>query len=374
MRILQLVTMRQRRGAEVFATQLADALAAHGHEVVVVGLFPPPADPLSPELATAEDLLVAQDGKLSLRRVRDVEALVRRLRPEVVQANGSQTLKYSSLAKRLSAHPFPLVYRNISMASRWLRSPAHRAWNRWLVRSFDHVTSVSDESSRDFGEVYRVPEQRRSVIRRGIRIPRRVQAEAARGRLEALAGIPPGSRVLVHTGSYSEEKNHAWLVETFQRVRVARPDAHLVLIGDGSLRPDVERQVERLGLREAVHVLGMRFDAAELVAGADLFVLPSRIEGIPGAVLEASAQAVPSVVTDVGGMREAVVDGHTGILISPGDRDGFVEGVLDLLTDEARRRAMGVAARTLVQERFSMDATAAAFEELYTRLVHEKRP
>jgi L-malate glycosyltransferase len=373
MRILQLVTVRQRRGAEVFATQLSDALSARGHEVVVVGLFPPPADPLTPALASAEDLGATSTRRLDVGRLRQVAAAVRRLRPDVVQANGSQTLKYSSLAKRLSPGRFPLVYRNISLASHWVHNPVHRAVGRWLASSLDHVSSVSEECGRDFGETYGVPTARRSVIRRGILIPEGLGAEDARRQLQALTGAPPEARILVHVGNFSEEKNHGWLVDAFRRIHAASPDVHLVLIGEGALRPAVEEQVAREGLRCSVHLLGMRPDAAQLVAGADLFVLPSRIEGIPGVVLEAGAQAVPAVATNVGGMPEAIDDGRTGVLVAPGDLAGFTRAVLELLADEPRRRALGVAARRLVRERFSMDATASAFEELYERLVHEKR-
>jgi glycosyltransferase involved in cell wall biosynthesis len=373
MRILQLVTARQRRGAEVFATQLSDALAARGHEVVVLGLLPAPESPLTPALAAADDLAAASNGRFDLARLHGVASAVQRLRPDIVQANGSQTLKYSAFTRRLSRHRFPLVYRNISIASQWVRGPAHRLWGRWLAGALDHVSSVSEASSADFGETYRVPAERRSVIRRGILVPATVEAGAARRELALRVGAPPGAALLVHVGNYSEEKNHLWLVGAFRRVLAAVPEAHLVLIGDGTLRPQVEAGIAAQGLQRSVHLLGMRPDAAQLVAGADVFVLPSRIEGIPGVVLEAAAQAVPAVATDVGGMREAVRDGETGMLVPLGDEDGFVAAVLALLADPARRRSMGAAARLLVQQRFSMEATASAFEDLYARLVREGR-
>jgi glycosyltransferase involved in cell wall biosynthesis len=373
MRILQLVTARQRRGAEVFATQLADALAARGHEVVVLGLFPPPESPLTPALAAADDLATASNGRFDLARLHGVTSAVQRLRPDIVQANGSQTLKYSAFTRRLSRHRFPLVYRNISIASQWVRGPAHRLWGQWLAGVLDHVSSVSEASSADFGETYRVPAERRSVIHRGILIPATIDATAARHELARRAGTSAQARLLVHVGSFSEEKNHLWLVGAFRRIRATAPDAHLVLIGDGPLRTEVEDRVARLGLQGRVHLLGVRPDAAQLVAGADVFVLPSRIEGIPGVVLEAGAQAVTAVATDVGGMREAIRDGESGLLVPSGDEDGFVAAVLALLADPDRRRRMGYAARAHVQERFSMDATAAAFERLYTHLINEHR-
>jgi glycosyltransferase involved in cell wall biosynthesis len=373
MRILQIVTARQRRGAEVFATQLSDALAARGHEVTVLGLYPAAGPSLDPERAAWEDLRPGRVGKLNPARVADLIRYLRRVQPELVQANGADTLKYSSIAKRLGELRAPLVYRNISIASQWLRGRAHRAWGRWLAGALDHVSSVSEASGADFGRTYGVPAWRRSVTHRGILIPVGVDAEAARRELTRRAGIPPGAQLLVHVGNYSEEKNHLWLVGAFRGILTAAPEAHLVLIGDGVLRPEVEARIAQLELDHSVHVLGVQPDAAQLVAGADVFVLPSRIEGIPGVVLEAAAQAVPAVATDVGGMREAVRDGETGLLVARGDEGGFVAAVLALLADPARRCSMGAAARSLVQARFSMDVTAAAFEDLYARLVRERR-
>jgi L-malate glycosyltransferase len=369
MRILQLVTVRQRRGAEVFATQLSDALAERGHEVVLVGLLPPGDNPLSPVRARVEDVNAGSVGRLNFVRLSHYAKILRRIQPDVVQANGSQTLKYSSLARRLSAGRVPLVYRNISMASEWVRGPLHRKWVRWLVGAIDHVSSVSTECSRDFGSTYGVPAERRSVIRRGILVPDKVAVGAARHQLQTLAGIPQSAQILLHTGSFTDEKNHIWLVETFRRIVDSGRDVHLVLIGDGELKSRVEAHARESGIGQRIHLLGIRNDAADLVAGADVFVLPSKIEGIPGALLEAAAQGVPSVATDVGGMQEAVSNGQSGLLVASGDHAAFTAAVLRLLGNEEERRAMGVAARDLVVEKFSMNATASAFESLYERLI-----
>lgn len=369
MRIIQLVSARQRRGAEVFATQLSDALVSRGHDVLVVGLRPPNGDPLKPDAAGVEDVMASSNARLDVRRLRGVLRAMDRFRPDVVQANGSQTFKYSILAKRFSHHDAPVVYRNISMASQWVRGRAHRSWGRWLARSLDHVVSVSDESSRDFGATYGVPAARRSVIRRGVHIPLVRERSVARQRLAALMNASADDALLVHIGSFTREKNHAWLVETFADICAVRPDARLALIGDGELRPAVAETIAAGGLQDRICCMGVRSDAADLVAGADLLLLPSLIEGIPGVVLEAAAQQVPAVVTDVGGMREAVDDGRTGIIVSLGDRAGFAAAVLRLLADEVGRRAMGRAARMLVEERFSMAGAATRFEALYARVL-----
>jgi glycosyltransferase involved in cell wall biosynthesis len=367
MRIVQIVTRRQRRGAEVFACQLGDELSRRGHEVALVGLFPAGPDPLTPARGTVTDLDGAS-GPLSLRLVRDVGALLRRFQPDLVQANGSVTLKYAAIAKRWSGGRWPLVYRNISIASYWARRRTQRLWGQWLMRSVEHVAAVSGESGVDFGKTYGVPESRITAIPIGVEIPAVSDRTLERERLTRLAGLPSDSRAVMHIGSFSPEKNHVWLLDAFRVIVDREPGARLVLVGDGALKALVESTIQELGLRDHVRLLGARSAAAALLAGADVFVLPSLIEGIPGVILEAAAQGVPTVATSVGSVDEAVLDGQTGKLVASGDKEGFVSAVVGLLHDSELRSRMGAAARQFAKERYDMAEIVSRFEALYERL------
>jgi L-malate glycosyltransferase len=374
MRILQLVTRRQRRGAEVFAAQLSDALTRRGHDVLVVGLYEAPHDPLVPAAADHRDLDGSSRGRLSLSRIRQLARLVSRISPDVVQANGSDTLKYSVLARSVARGRWPLVYRNISIASQWLRYPGQRAWGRLLVRQVERVAAVSEDSRIDFIRTYGIPPERIRTIPIGVELSRSASREQLRTRLRAEAGLPEKVPVLVHVGSFSPEKNHLWLLEAFREIRGAEADAHLVLIGDGALRPEVERRAKDAGLRDAVRFLGSRADASELIGGGDVFLLPSRIEGLPGVILEAAAHSIPSVATDVGSIGEVVRDGETGRLIRAGDLETFVSATVGLLRDEELRTQLGGAAFERVRDRYSMEAIVDEFESLYFELVPGRSP
>jgi len=369
MRVLQLVNRRQRRGAEIFATELADVLAARGHEVLVAGIYSPRGTLLTPERATFRDLVAAERRFYSRSAAKAVASLIREFRPDVVQANGSDTLKYSVLADSPGRRPWRLVYRNISVASRWLRGPVHRSFNRWLVGRVDHVVAVSRASARDFAETYDLPPDRLTVIPQAVRIPAEVRRNDARRALLELTGAPSDSVLVFHAGSFSPEKNHIWLVDAFRRIRARQPLAHLVLLGDGALRPQVEARVGELGLGGVVHLLGSRDDAAQLMAAADLFVLPSLVEGLPGVILEAAAQGVPSVATDVGGVREVVVDGKTGRVVPPGDMEGFVATVDALLSGPEYRSTLGAGARALARSAYDLESIVSDYETLYAKLL-----
>ncbi len=373
MKILQLVTCRQRRGAEVFAAQLSDGLAGNGHEVILVGLYPPPSDALTPATARAHDLSGRPERRLSYGLISELRDLIRKTRPDVVQANGSATLKYASLAKMLSRGRWPLVYRNISIASHWLRYPTHRLWGRWLMRRVGHVAAVSNMSGEDFRRTYGVAESRISAIPIGVHIPAVPRIPELRVRLVELTGISRDSEILLHVGSFTPEKNHAWLIDAFSHLHEQRPSAHLLLVGDGPLRSRIESAVTRKGLHDEVHLLGTRADVPTLVGGADLLLLPSTIEGIPAVLLEAAAQGVPAVATAVGSISDAVQDGRTGVLVAPGNMPAFVSAVAELLGDPVRRRTMGAAAYTFVKEHYAIERIITRFEQLYGELCNGRR-
>jgi glycosyltransferase involved in cell wall biosynthesis len=368
LRILHLVTRRQHRGAEVFAAQLADGLIQEGHDARVVGLYEAPDNPLVPLLAAAEDLDGPSNRPLSYALVSKLVALIREYRPDLVQANGSATLKYSALARRLSGGRWPLVYRNISIASEWVRNPAHRLYVQWLVSHVTHVAAVSNKSEADFRDTYRLPGSRISTIPIGVHVPTTPRLPALREQLLEMIRASRDAELLLHVGSFSPEKNHIWMIDAFAQILAERSGAHLVLVGDGPLRPRVGAYIADRGLQARVHMFGTRGDVPTLVGGADVLLLPSSVEGIPGVILEAAAQAVPTVATDVGSVSEAVDDGRSGVLVPPGDIVAFTAAVTGLFADPSKRRRMGVAAYRLVKERYSMERIVARFQRLYEHL------
>jgi L-malate glycosyltransferase len=361
---MHLITKTQRRGAETFSVQLAGKLAQRGHEVVIVSLC-------AGNASGADDMrhVVELGGARSaLGRLLELFKLIRAFRPSLVQANGSATLKYGVMARALGGNEWPIIYRNISIGSSWIRNPLHGAWVRWLYRQTSQVAAVSETSRDDLIANLTVPRERVITIPIGTEIPNLEQIASSRRLLEDLLEVPQGSRHLVHVGSFSPEKDHRTLLDAFQRIACVQRNVHLVLIGDGPLRGKVERSVpEHLAPR--VHFLGSRADAAELLGGADVVVLSSTVEGLPGVLLEAAARARAIVATNVGGIREIVDHGSTGLLTPPRDPQALSAAILALLNDDALRSRMGAAGRELIVGRYAMPTVADAFESLYYGLV-----
>jgi glycosyltransferase involved in cell wall biosynthesis len=145
------------------------------------------------------------------------------------------------------------------------------------------------------------------------------------------------------------------------------PEAHLVIFGEGDLRPALERQVKHLSLARRVLLPGFREDVLSLMKSADLFVMSSVTEGLGSAVLDAMAMGLAVVGTTAGGIPEAVVPEETGVLVEPSDPASLAAAMVRLLKDSALRRAFGAAGTARVSEHFGVDRLVEGTLECYRR-------
>lgn len=196
------------------------------------------------------------------------------------------------------------------------------------------------------------------------RITAAVAAGAGAERRREL-GLTSDVPLLLNVSRMVDGKGQVDLVRVMARLVEGGFAGHLVLVGDGDRRPDVEAETARLGVGEQVHLLGNRFDIPDLLAMADIFVFASETEGFGLAVLEAMAAHLPVVAFRLPALEEFSVDGVTAVLLEPGDLDGFTAAVQSLLGDRQRASEMGRRAHMVVEERFSPAAVARSFEPVY---------
>lgn len=184
--------------------------------------------------------------------------------------------------------------------------------------------------------------------------------------------VPPGAervaspiRRVITVANLRAEKAHERLLAAAAKIAACQPAIEFDIVGDGPRRAELQNIAEHLGIAGRVRFLGHRDDVPELLAGADLFVLPSRSEAFPNGVLEAMASGLPVVACRVGGLLEMIDDGRTGVLVPPDDELALADAILTLIADPDRARALGKAARADVAARYSFDAMTGAFEQLY---------
>lgn len=183
--------------------------------------------------------------------------------------------------------------------------------------------------------------------------------------VRAALGLGAREPVALTVGSLTTQKAQSVLIEAWAQLRRERPDARLLIAGEGPLRGELERRIEALGLGSVVTLLGARLDAPDLMEAADLFVLPSVREGLSITILEAMRAGRPVVATRIGGNGEAVVEGGTGLLVPASDPGALARALLELFGDPARAAAMGAAGRARWSERFTAERMVRSLERLY---------
>jgi glycosyltransferase involved in cell wall biosynthesis len=175
--------------------------------------------------------------------------------------------------------------------------------------------------------------------------------------------------VLVQVARLDHLKDHLTAVRTLERVVARRPDARLVLVGEGPERPAIEAEIGRRRLTDHVRLLGLRRDVPRLLAAADVCLLTSISEGIPLTLIEAMAARLPVVSTNVGGVSEVVRDGETGVLTPAKDDEALAAAVLQLAEVPARCREFGEAGHRRAHELFSEPQMHAAYADLYDEML-----
>ena len=358
MKILQLVTKRQYRGAEVFAANLSLELIKLGHEIFFVGLYENKKNVLIVDKAENIDLVQDKTGLFSTNLVGKIVKLIKKTKPDVIQCNGSDTLKYM-FAASFFLPAIPIVYRNISMISEWVPQGPKKMLYKKMFSRISHVSSVGENAIEDFVRTFNYPEDQTSVVRRGIPIEQ-IEKPLARKTLRKELNLEESDKVVIHVGNFSPEKNHTFLLDIFSRLSHEAPHIKLVLVGDGILLDSINKEIIDRNLDNTVFSLGFRKDIPELLAASDCLVLCSKVEGVPGVILEAATQQVPAIATNVGGVKEVLIENF--------DLESFLSRIKELIVNDELRKQLGENAYKLVLEEYNPVKNAMKFEKLYLTL------
>lgn len=343
-RLMMVAASNRRRGAEVFTEELARGLRERGWDVDAVSLTS------SSEQAIVDLLPLTQvdpdeTGRLDLGVLRALVARVRATTPDVILAMGGPTLRYSVAAAGIGS--IPIAYFAIGEPRYWLRSALSERVNRLLLKRVDRILAVSAETRSQLVSLFPGLEEKTVVAHTGVREAFfEVQQSRRSGMLRS---------VLV--GSLSNEKDPELAIRAVARAQ----DVRLRLVGSGPLQTRLSALIDRLGLSDRVELAGAVDDLCPVFADADVLLLTSRTEGLPGVVLEAAAAGVPTVGVDVGGVAEAVEHQSTGILVER-DEESLALALNRLSADPEGLRAMAAAARERARGQFTLEAAIDRFE------------
>lgn len=356
MKVLHLIQKPQHRGAETFTCQLAKHQKASDMEVRIAGIFNGDAQ------LDWDDEIINLKGNPNSRFIdykawRNLYQLIKDFQPDIVQANAGDTLKYAVFSKKIFGWKTPIIFRNASEVGRYLKSRLQKKLNLYLYKNVAGVASVSQASKTDLLNHFPFLKAKTRFIPIGLEekiLSNDFQFESEK------------QQHIVHVGGFSFEKNHKGLINIFQLVLKAQPNMHLHLVGDGPLRSEFETLIKEKHLEDKVSLYGFVNNPLDYISAADILLLPSIIEGLPGVLLEAMYCETPVVAYDVGGINE-IVNTDTGILIDKGDEEGFAQAILDSL--EHPNHSQIANAHKMVSENFMNSKIAKEFLKFYKEVI-----
>jgi glycosyltransferase involved in cell wall biosynthesis len=283
--------------------------------------------------------------------------LVLSFRPDVIHGYLFGPNLFAVLAGRCAGvRVIAVAKRNIDA----FETPRQARVQRFTHRLATHVTAVS-EAVAETVVALGVPRERITVIPNGVDAARFAAAAPDRSAL----GVNGSGAVIGSVGCLAPRKDYGTLLEALAALARRGIEPELALVGEGPERAALESRARALGLGSRVRFLGERGDVERLLPAMDVFVLSSREEGIPNALLEAMAASRPSIATAVGGTPEVMQDGVTGWLVPPGEPEALATAIESALRDPAEAARRGAAAHRAVVERLSIEAMVRAHEAFY---------
>jgi N-acetyl-alpha-D-glucosaminyl L-malate synthase BshA len=361
-------------GSGVVATELAHALVDRGHHVHLISSDPPfrwrpgPQGPAF-ERVSVPSYPLFREPQYLLAMANTIVKVAESHRLDIIHAHYAVPHAAAAyLADRILASTDAVPPRTVTTLhgtdiTLVGSDPSYARVVAFSIEQSDMVTTVSHSLRSD------------TVTKLGIRhdirvIPNFLDCEVYRrqpveGLRERLTGARPGDAVLIHMSNFRPVKRVEVVMEVFRRIR-HQVSARLVLIGDGPVRPDIERLAEAHGTTGDVIFVGERQDPVPWLSVGDVFLLPSEQESFGLAALEAMACGTPVVASDVGGLPEIIEDGVTGYLCGPADlAESMADRTLTLIRDADRRRAMSHAAADSVRTNYCTSRILPLYELAY---------
>lgn len=359
-------------GSGIVATELAMALADRGDEVHVISYALPSRLSLANsrlyfhEVVTPRYPLFDDYPPYSLALTTKMVEVARHNKLDVLHVHYAIPNAASAIMARqiVAPQPLPVVTTlhgtDVTLVG---NDPNYLETTRWSILQSDAVTAVSQSLRATSIEQLGIHNQI-DVIPNFIDTSR---YERARGSPGARRWAKDGESLLLHISNFRPVKRVLDVVRIFERL-LRRLPCRLLMVGDGPDRGKVEQYCREHNICHAITFLGSLPLIEEVLVGADLFLLPSESESFGLAALEALSCEVPVISTRAGGLPEVVTDGENGFLLPVGDVEGMAEAAMRLLTDPARRRAMGAAGRRRAVECFGQDVVVGRYRAIYERV------
>ncbi|HJV90105.1 MAG TPA: glycosyltransferase [Holophagaceae bacterium] len=355
-----------RGGAETQMLRIAETLHNRGWKVGVMTMLPSPG--FREQVPEAEIPFVECASDMRPSALPMAFRMTRQLRdwkPSVLISFNYHADVMGRFCGRMAGVPAVVsTLRTVHM-----KTPG-REWIYRLTEPFVTTTISNSQAGRDYMVSLKVLRaDKTAVIPNGIltdSLPAPVSREEARAEFD----LPPGAFLWMAVGNLRAAKDYPTLIAAAERCAAAFPEFHLRIAGGGEHYDELEADIRTRGLQDRVKLLGSRLDVPRLLRAADALVLSSAWEGMPNTVMEAMASGLPVVATDVGGVKELLLEGETGFIVPPKDPTALAERMLQLMPLPADRiQAMGQAGRTRILTHFDNERVVDRWEDTFRALI-----
>ncbi len=302
--------------------------------------------------------------KLLLSQLKLISVL-RRIRPQVIHSFLPLATSMGALAGRVTNAPSIITGRR-ALATHQERHSILKPLDR-LANALSHRVTVNSKAVwEDTIRRDHIDPSKLTLIYNGVDSEPFESAQSQRTVVRRRLGLKDHEPVVIVVANLIPYKGHAELIRAAKQVITTIPESRFLLVGeDRGILKDLENQVNAMGISERVMFLGQRNDIPQLLAASDLSVLASHEEGFSNVVLESMAAGLPVIATDVGGNREAVLDGVTGWLVPPGDPAAMAEKIILTLRDLSVAKIQGDRGRMRVKQQFTVEQMVDAHLKLY---------
>lgn len=386
--VVRIITRLNIGGPSIQATRLTGALDAYGFSTTLIhGRLGHGEGDMSYLLAPGARALYVESLRRPLSPLADLRALwqlygeLKRARPAIVHTHMAK----AGLLGRIAAAAYNLTrggaprarvihtYHGHVLEGYFspLMTGVFIALERVLARVSDAIVAISPAIERELRDGFRIGRAAQyRVVPLGFdlsgfaAIDDRARADA-RIRLEVAAN----AEVVSTVGRLTAIKQHRLFLDAIAAAARTRPRLLALVAGDGELRDDLETYARQLGINDRVRFLGWRRDLPVIYGATDVFVLTSRNEGTPVALIEAMASGVPGVSTDVGGVKDVIDSSDVGARVADGDVAGLAAHIVRYLADPDLRRRTGQRGRAAVLDRYSLDRLVRDITALYRDLL-----
>ena len=297
---------------------------------------------------------------------------LRRQKIDVLSSHQFRASMVASPLAKLAGVPVTIETPHIRelWRTRWPKSSF--AIDRLAGRFVDFYVAVSESNAQFLIEKKRLPASKIRVIHNGSDLSRFNPGHPAPPELRRSLGFGESDPVVVLIGRLEAQKGHAVLLEALPSVIERFPNLRLVCVGEGALRPELERRVAELRLQSSVRFVGFQPNAPDWFALSAFCVLPSFYEGLPLVAIECLAAGRAMIATAVDGSPEVIVNGKTGLLVPAGDSAALSEALLKLLSNPELCARLAVAGREWVMQRFDLNRQIRETQNLYLEAYGKK--